>query len=263
MSLSRVLASTALAVLVPTAYAAAQETTPTKTILVISTTKGFRHSGCSYGKPVITKIGEESGKFVAICTEDPKVINDGFLADIDCIVWNNATGSFLNDDQKAALLKYVREGGGFVGIHAATDSHYDWPEYPGLIGGWFDGHPWNEQVTIRIEVPDHSACQPVDNPWVIADEIYQHREWSREKVCVLMSLDPDGTDFTKPGMKRQDGDYGICWCKQYGKGRSLYTALGHRNEVFDDPVFQKHLLNSILWAMGEFEGTCEPHPKPG
>jgi type 1 glutamine amidotransferase len=261
--LSRILAAVIVAALALAIYAPAQEASPAKTVLVISTTKGFRHTTCSYGKPVITKIGEQSGAFKTICSEDPKVINDDFLAGIDCVVFNSSTGSFLNDDQKVALLKYVREGGGVVGIHAATDSHYDWPGYADLIGGWFDGHPWNEQVTIRIEVPDHPVCEPVDNPWVIVDEIYQHREWSRDEVCVLMSLDPNGTDFTKQGMKRQDGDYGICWCKQYGKGRSLYTALGHRNEVFDNPMFQKHLLNSILWAMGDLEGTSEPHPKPG
>ena len=262
MSVSRMLAAITLAALAITVRAPAQEAPPGKTVLVISTTKGFRHTTCSYGKPVITKIGEESGAFRAVCTEDPRTINDDFLADIDCIVWNNATGSFLNDQQRAALLKYVRDGGGFVGIHAATDSHYDWPEYPSLVGGWFDGHPWHEQVTIRVEVPDHPACQPVDKPWVITDEIYQQRDWSRDEVCVLMSLDPNGTDFTKQGMKRKDGDYGIAWCKQFGNGRSFYTALGHRNEVFDNPMFQKHLLNGILWAMGELEGTCEPHPKP-
>jgi len=262
MTRTHTLTAITLAALALTVYAAAQQAAPGKSVLVLSTTKGFRHTPCSYGKPIITQIGEESGAFSAICTEDPKTINDDVLADIDCVIFNNCTGSFLNDEQKVALLKYVRGGGGFLGIHAATDSHYDWPEYPDLIGGWFDGHPWNEEVTIRIEVPDHPVCQPVDSPWVIADEIYQHREWSRDEVCVLMSLDPDGTDFTKDGMKREDGDYGIAWCKQFGEGRSLYTALGHRNEVFDDPMFQKHLLNGILWAMGELEGTCEPHARP-
>ncbi|MGQ9731265.1 MAG: ThuA domain-containing protein [Candidatus Zipacnadales bacterium] len=235
---------------------------PKRTVLIFSGTRGFRHTGCSYAKPIITKLGEERRAFRAICSEDPRVINDNFLETLDCIVWNNATGSFLDNTQKAALLKFVREGGGFVGIHAATDSHYDWPEYRDLIGGWFDGHPWNEEIAITVEMPDHPACEGVPNPWRIADEIYQHRDWSRDEVCVLMRINTDLTNMDKQGIKRTDKDFGISWCKLYGQGRSFYTALGHRNEVFDDPVYQKHLLNAILWAMGDLQGSCVPHPRP-
>ncbi len=242
--------------------AASPQADAPKTVLYFSCTKGFRHSTCAYAKPIITRLGEESGAFRALCSEDPRVINETFLENIDCIVFGNSTGSFLDDAQKAALLDYVRAGGGFVGIHAATDSHYDWPEYPDLVGGWFDGHPWNETVTIKIEVPDHPACEPVDKPWAIADEIYQQRDWSRDEVCVLMSLDPNGTDFTKGGIKREDRDFGIAWCKRFGEGRSFYTGLGHREEVWDNPMYQAHLLNGILWAMGVMDGPCEPHPRP-
>jgi len=241
--------------------AGAQEAAAPQKLLYFSCTEGFRHSAAWYAKPIVTELGEQSGAFRVICSEDPRVIDPVFLADTACVVFGNVTGSVLNEAQKAALLEYVRGGGGFVGIHAATDAHYDWPEYRDLIGGWFDGHPWTEQVTVRIEVPEHPACRPVPSPWVINDEIYQHRDWSRDDVCVLMSLDPNGTDFAKDGIKRADLDFGICWCKQFGQGRSIYTALGHREEVWDDPVYQAHLLNCILWAMGDLEGTCEPHPK--
>jgi type 1 glutamine amidotransferase len=240
----------------------AQGAEPGKTVLLFCGTKGFRHTTCSYGKPIITKLGEESGAFKTICSEDPKVINPEFLSGIDCVILNSTTGPFLDEAQRTALLEYVRNGGGLVGIHAATDALYDWPEYPSLIGGWFDGHPWNEEVTIDVEVPEHPACEGVPNPWKIADEIYQQRNWSRDEVCVLMSLNTQQTDMTKPGIKRQDGDFGIAWCKQFGKGRSFYTALGHRNEVMDDPIYQKHLLGGILWALGVVDGPCTPHPKP-
>ena len=259
MNLSHTLTSSLALALLGT-LAAAQA--PSKTVLVMSCCRGFRHTTATYGKAVITQIGEDSGAFRTICTEDPRVFTDDFLAKIDCVILNNSTGSFLDDAQKAALLKYVREGGGVVGIHAATDSHYDWPEYAQLMGGWFDGHPWNEDVTITVEVPDHPACEGVPDPWVIADEIYQHRDWSREDVCVLMSLDPTRTNMTRDGIKRADHDFGIAWCKRYGEGRTFYAALGHRNEVFDDLVFQKHLLGAIRWAMGVVEGTSEPHARP-
>jgi len=233
-----------------------------KRVLVFSGTRGFRHTPATYGKAIITKMGEDSGAFETICSEDPKVFNDPFLAGIDCVILNNSTGSFLDDAQKAALLKYVREGGGLVGIHSATDSHYDWPEYGDLMGGWFDGHPWNEEVTIDVEVPDHPACQGIPNPWKIHDEIYQQRNWSRDEVCVLMSLNTAQTNMDRPGIKREDRDFGIAWCKPFGKGRSFYTALGHGDEVFDNPLYQKHLLGGILWAMGVVDGPSTPHPKP-
>jgi type 1 glutamine amidotransferase len=234
---------------------------PGKTILLFCGSKGFRHTTCWYGKAAITKLGEESGAFKTICTEDSSFVNDGFLAGIDCLVINNSTGTFLNEDQRAALLRYVENGGAVAGIHAATDALYDWPEFPKLMGGWFDGHPWNEEVTIDVEVPDHPACQGVPNPWKIADEIYQQRDWSRDDLCVLMSLNTEQTNMDKQGIKRADRDFGIAWCRQVGKGRSFYTALGHRNEVMDDPVWQVHFLGGMRWAMGEVEGTSAPHAK--
>jgi len=244
------------------AGAFAQDAAAPKTLLAFCGSKGFRHTACSYGKPILTKMGEDSGQFRVLCSEDPKVFNPDFLKGIACVVLNNTTGSFMDADQRQALLEYVRNGGALVGIHAATDAMYDWPEYNELLGGWFDGHPWSEKVTVKVEVPDHPACQPVDKPWVINDEIYQQRNWSRDKICVLMTLDPNGTDFTKPGIKREDKDFGIAWCRKVGKGRVFYTALGHREDVWDNPMYQAHLLGGILWAMGVQDFPCEPHPKP-
>ncbi|MBM3501943.1 MAG: ThuA domain-containing protein [Armatimonadetes bacterium] len=235
---------------------------PSRTVLLFSGCKGFRHSTCSYGKAALTQLGEESGAFKTLCTEDSSFINDDFLAGIDCLILNNSTGSFLNEEQRAALVRYVENGGGLVGIHAATDALYDWPAWRGLMGGFFDGHPWNEEVTVDVEVADHPACEGVPNPWKIADEIYQHRDWSRDDLCVLMSLNTQQTNMDKQGINRRDRDFGIAWCTTVGKGRSFYTALGHRNEVMDDPVWRKHFLGGVRWAMGEVDGPSTPHPKP-
>ena len=221
MRVSHLLATIILAAL---ALPALAQDAPMRKVLVLSKTAGFRHTTCSYGKPILTRVCEESGKFAATCTEDSRFINDDYLADVTCLVLNNTTGSFYTDEQKAALLKYVREGGAVVGIHSATDSHYDWPEYRELMGGWFDGHPWHEEVTIKIEQPGHPACRHLGDEWVIVDEIYQHRNWNRDELCVLMSLDPDGTDFTKPNMKREDKDYATAWCRPY-LGRAPWWAV--------------------------------------
>mgnify|MGYP000858392515 CR=1 FL=1 len=245
----------------PVVAKAAPAVAPEKSVLYFSCTRGFRHSAAPYMKPILTRLGEENG-FSVLCSEDPRMISKERLAGLDCVIFGNTTGSFLDDSQKVALLDFVSAGGAFVGIHAATDTHYDWPSYRDLVGGWFDGHPWNEDVKLLVEVPDHPACEPVPQGWVVADEIYQQRDWSRDDVCVLMSLDPSGTDMTKPGIHRKDGDFGIAWCKRYGKGRSFYTALGHREEVCDSPVYQAHLLGGMRWAMGQAEGTSTPHPRP-
>jgi type 1 glutamine amidotransferase len=235
---------------------------PAKTVLLYCGSTGFRHTTCSYGKPNITQIGEDSGAFGTVCTEDSAFINDEFLAGVDCLILNNSTGSLLNEGQRAALVRYVEGGGGLVGMHAATDALYDWPEWPRLMGGWFDGHPWNEEVTIDVEVADHPASQGVPNPWKIADEIFQHRDWSRDQMSVLMSLNVRQTPMDRAGIKREDRDFGIAWCRQIDRGRSFYTALGHRNEVMDDPVWQRHLLGGVRWAMGEVDGPSTPHAKP-
>ena len=236
--------------------------TAQRTMLVFSLCKGFKHSSVPYWAKALDIMSEKTGAFKVVHSNDMSVFSADSLKQFDVICLNNTTKLVPDSDEQKAILDFIKSGKGLVGIHAATDSHYDWPEYVKLVGGWFDGHPWNEEVAIRIEVPDHPASEGIESPWRIADEIYQHRDWNRDEMCVVMSLDPDGTNMQKQGMKREDGDYGIAWCRPYGEGRSFYTALGHRNEVFDDPLFQKHLLNAVLWAMGESDFECEPHPMP-
>lgn len=228
-----------------------QERLPLK-VLVFGHTAGFYHDAIPIGAEVLTELGAGSGLFDATVTNDPAQLTPEFIRDFDIIVFNNTTGEIpLSDEAKAAFMETIRQPGkGFIGFHAATDTYYQWPEYGEMIGGYFSGHPWNEQVTLKVEQPDHPAAEGLPGSWVIADEIYQHRDWDRNKVTVLYSLDPAGTDMTKQGMNREDGDYALAWVKPYGQGRVAYLGLGHRHEVWRNPEYQRSILGTIKWIAG-------------
>ena len=119
-----------------------------------------------------------------------------------------------------------------------------------MIGGYFDGHPWHEEVTVRVEGPRHPSTTHLPGSFPITDEIYQFRNWSRDRVQVLLSLDPASVDLKADGVKRTDRDFALAWTRRYGAGRVFYTALGHRAEVWNDDRFQRHLLGGLQWAMG-------------
>jgi type 1 glutamine amidotransferase len=154
----------------------------------------------------------------------------------------------ISDEQKAALLDFIKSGKALVGIHSATDTFYKWAEYGELIGGYFDGHPWHQEVTIRVEDRKHPATKHLGESFKITDEIYQFKNYSRGRVQVLLSLDPTSVDLTKKGVNRTDKDFANAWTRSYGKGRVFYTALGHREEVWKDERFQQHLVGGLRWA---------------
>ena len=149
---------------------------------------------------------------------------------------------------RQAIFQAVRDGGGFVGVHSATDTWYTIPEYRELLGGSFDGHPWHQRARLVVEDRTHPATRHLGDALEINDEIYQFRDWSRPSVHVLLRLDPRSVDVgrgTRPG-----GDYALAWTKAYGRGRVIYTALGHEPGVWADERFQAHLLGAIQWALG-------------
>jgi type 1 glutamine amidotransferase len=151
---------------------------------------------------------------------------------------------------REALIDFVKGGGGFAGIHSATDTLYKYAPYGELVGGYFDGHPWHEKVTIRVEDRQHPATAHLGESFELTDEIYQFRDWDRSKLHVLLSLDAAKVDLTRKGVKRTDRDFGLAWTDTLGKGRVFYTALGHREEVWADPRFLTHLVNGIAWTVG-------------
>jgi len=146
-----------------------------------------------------------------------------------------------------ALVDWVRAGGAFAGVHSATDTLHEFPAYGEMIGGIFDGHPWNQKVGVMVEDGAHPATAHFDERFEITDEIYQFRSFRRHPLRVLLSLEPSSVDMTKG--KREDGDYALAWSRDWGEGRMFYSALGPREEVWRDERFQQLRLNGIDWAV--------------
>ncbi|MCK4874100.1 MAG: ThuA domain-containing protein [Phycisphaerales bacterium] len=228
-----------------------------RTILIFSLCKGYRHGSIPYGVHAFTRLGERTGAYTAIVSEDTAMFTRENLARFDAIIFNNSTGALFTDPQlKQNLIDFVKQGGGIVGIHAATDCFYDWPEYGEMMGAYFHGHPWHEQVTLKLDDADHPVNAVFQGePFVITDEIYQFKEpYSRDRLHVLLSLDAAATDMEKDGIHRADGDFAVSWVRAYGKGRVFYCSLGHRNEIFWNPTVLQHYLDGIQFAIGDLPG---------
>lgn len=186
------------------------------------------------------------------------------LTYFDAVVFASTTGELdLTDDQKADFMSFIKEDGkGFVGIHAALDTNYKWPEYGEMIGGWFNEHPWMTfNAPIINEQPDFPAVRHFPHAFTKRDEIYQDKEWSRDKVNVLLSLDASKLDLNNPRVHRTDKDFAVAWAKMYGKGRVFYSTLGHTKESWDDPDVYKMYFEAIKWTLGLTEGSTQTHPK--
>ncbi len=243
-------------------------------ILVISETKGFEHDSVPDAMGTIWKMGHDSRLWDAtlrtdtelITKQDTKDRNRKDLNYFDALVFASTTGELdLTDDQKKDMMSFIKDDGkGFVGVHAALDTNYKWPEYGEMIGGWFDQHPWfTFNAPIINEDPSFPAVRHFPHEFVKHDEIYQPKAWSRDKVNVLLSLDASKLDYSNnPRIHRQDHDFAVAWSKMYGKGRVFYSTLGHTEESWDDPDIQKMYFEAIKWVLGMTDGSTTPHAKP-
>jgi len=220
----------------------------------------------------IYNLGQESGLWDTMLRTDTELItkkdlgrNTKTLDYYDAIVFANTTSELdLDDSQKKDMMSFIKEEGkGFVGIHAAMDTNYKWPEYGEMIGGWFDQHPWSTfNAPIINESPDFPAVRHFPKAFVKYDEIYQAKEWSRDKVNVLLSLDSNKLNYDNPRVHRKDHDFAVAWTKSYGKGRVFYSTLGHTQESWNDPDIRKMYFEAIKWVLGMTEGSTASHPKP-
>ncbi len=243
-----------------------------KHILVIGQTKGFEHDSVPDGMAAIFNMGRESGLWDATLRTDVELItkkdlqrNTKNLDYFDALVFVSTTGELdLDDSQKADMMSFIKnDGKGFVGVHAALDTNYKWPEYGEMIGGWFDQHPWSTfNAPIINEDPTFPAVRHFPKAFLKYDEIYQPKEWSREKVNVLLSLDASKLNYeNNPRIHRTDHDFAVAWSKMYGKGRVFYSTLGHTEEAWDDPDIRKMYFEAIRWVLGMTEGSTASHPR--
>jgi type 1 glutamine amidotransferase len=242
-------------------------------VLVISQTKGFEHDSVPDAMANIWRMGHDTKLWDAtlrtdtelITKSDPKARNMKTLNYFDALIFASTTGEMdLSDSQKHDMMSFIKDDGkGFVGIHAALDTNYQWPEYGEMIGGWFDQHPWTTfNAPIINEDPSFPAVRHFPHAFVKRDEIYQDKAWSRDKVNVLLSLDPNKLDYNNPRVHRTDHDFAVAWSKMYGNGHVFYSTLGHTKESWDDPDIQKMYFEAIKWVLGMTEGSTASHPRP-
>ncbi len=244
-----------------------------KHVLVIGQTKGFEHDSVPDGMAAIYNMGRESGLWDTTLRTDVELItkkdlqrNTKNLDYFDALVFVSTTGELdLDDSQKSDMMSFIKnDGKGFVGVHAALDTNYKWPEYGEMIGGWFDQHPWMTfNAPIVNEDPTFPAVHHFPKAFLKYDEIYQPKEWSRDKVNVLLSLDSGKLNYSNnPRIHRNDHDFAVAWDKMYGKGRVFYSTLGHTEEAWDDPDIRKMYFEAIKWVLGMTDGSTMSHPLP-
>jgi len=230
--------------------AAAESSNPRFTVLVFSKTTGFRHDSIPQGISAIETLGTEHG-FAVDSTEDAARFSDAVLARYKVVVFLSTTGDVLDTDEKAAFERYIRSGGGFVGIHSASDTEYGWPWYGRLVGTRFASHPQIQRATVHIANPDHPSTKSLPALWERTDEWYNFHSNPRGAVQVLATLDEASYSGGAMG-----ADHPIAWCQEMDGGRIWYTAMGHTKESYAEPLFRLHLLGGIESAAG-VAGSCK------
>lgn len=213
-------------------------------VLIFSKTKGFRHKSIEKGIDAIKKLGEQNN-FNVTTTEDSSYFKYVNLKKYKTIIFLSPTGNNLfNDNQKEALKKYLQKGGGFVGIHAAADSNFEWEWYGKMLGGYFESHPKVQEAKLEIKDNKHLSTIYLSKIWVHTDEWYNYKNFSPE-VNVLINVDENSYSGGKMGVTHP-----ISWYHNFEGGRVFYTGLGHTNESYLNPDFLKHLAGGINYAMG-------------
>lgn len=243
-----------------------------KRLLAIGAVSGYQHDSTSDALATLWKIGKETGLWDTYIRTDTQLITKKKLENnaknldyFDAIVFYTTGELPLDDEQKSALLSFVRDDGkGFIGIHSALDTLYKWPEYGDLIGAWFDQHPWGVfDAPMIVEDSNFPAMRGFPARFTIHDEIYQpSKEFSRDKVRVLMRMDETKLDLTNPLVHRKDKDFAVVWVRNYGKGRMFYSNIGHERADWKRPDIQSMYREAVKWAMGLIPGDATPRPRP-
>jgi type 1 glutamine amidotransferase len=242
-----------------------------KHLLVMGEEKGYRHESVSHAIAVIERLGEQSGLWDTTIRTDTEVLtkkkleyNAKNLNDFDAIFFFSGGELEMDPQQRADLLSFVHDDGkGLIGVHSAAITWASWPEFVDMLGGTFNEHPWGTfNAPIVVEDPSFPGMQQWPHEFTYKDEIYQMKGYSRDKVRVLMYLDPCKLDLTNPKVHRDDHDFAVTWAKSYGRGRVYYSTLGHPKENWDDPRLQQMYAEAIKWAMGLVSADITSRPIP-
>jgi len=219
-------------------------TKKTTRILVFSRTLGFHHASIPTGIAAIQKIGKDNSMEVDTTT-DATLFNEKQLRKYAAVVFLSTTGNVLNDEQQLAFESYIKKGGGFVGIHAATDTEYDWPWYNQLVGAYFKSHPKQQEAVLHIIDPTHISTMHLPKEWKRFDEWYNFKS-IQPNLHVLITIDE------KSYTGGENGDYHpMAWWHDFEGGRAFYTEFGHTDESYADPLFIQHVTGGIAYAVNK------------
>ena len=230
----------------PASPPAPQPTTPLPVdapvrVLMLTATAGFRHESIAAARAAVSSLAAQSGAFTVTATEDLREVTAARLAATEVLMFALTSGDLAFDaDQKMAISGFVAAGGGFIGIHRAADTLYQWPEYGQLVGAYFKEHPWTQRASVIVEDQGHPAAAGAESPFTLLEEFYTFQRNPRGSVHVLLSLDPRSVGA--------DGDFPLAWTQSIGRGRAYYNALGHFDATWNDPWFRRQLAAAIRWT---------------
>ena len=248
-------------------------------LLVFTRTEGFRHASIPTGVETVEQLGLMHG-FEVVHTEDPEAFNADNLGRFAAVMWLNTTGDVLDEAQQRAFEDYIANGGGYVGVHSASDTEYDWPFYGELVGAYFKNHPvfpvtaeegpGVQEGVLRREAAEHPSTAHLPEAWTLEDEFYAFRSNPRGVVRVLMNIDEDSynqdpntsnlpdSDSFPLGETGEMNDHPMSWCHDNLGGMAWYSAIGHSIGLYDDGDFRQHLLGGILTAARRQPADCAP-----
>ena len=217
---------------------------PKSTVLVFYKTAGFRHASIPVGLQAIQKLGREN-TFGVDTTNNAAAFTPATLKKYAAVVFLSTTQDVLNETQQTAFEQYIRSGKGFVGVHAATDTEYEWPWYNGLVGAYFTNHPAVQKAMVKVVDKTHPSTSFLPSSWERTDEWYNFKNIQSD-LKVLATLDESSYTGGTNG-----ANHPIAWYHAYDGGRAFYTAGGHTNESYSEPLFLQHLLGGIKYAIGK------------
>jgi type 1 glutamine amidotransferase len=213
-------------------------------VLVFYKTRGFHHASIPAGLAALQQLGRDHKWRVDTTQQATRFVADT-LRRYAAVVFLNTTGDVLDSTQQLAFEHYIGQGHGFMGVHAASDTEYNWPWYGKLVGAYFQSHPKVQLATVRIVDAHHPATSFLPAQWPRTDEWYNFRDIAPD-LRVLATVDETTYSGGLNGPQHP-----FAWCHAYGGGRAFYTAGGHTNENYADPLFQRHLLGGLQYAIGQ------------
>ena len=211
-------------------------------ILVFTKTAGYRHEAIEKGVETLKELGLENN-FEITQTEHSLQFNAGHLKKYQLVLFLSTTQDVLGEEQQNAFRSYINNGGSFMGVHAATDTEYEWPWYGKLVGAYFLNHPKQQEAKIMVVDKNNPATAHLEDTWMHFDEWYNFKNINPD-LNVLMSLDETSYEGGKNG-----DNHPIAWYHEFDGGRAFYTGLGHTLASYDNPKFRQHLLGGIAWCL--------------